>query len=961
LTTSPSIDGSAAIRTSGSSTNVNLTTTVSGDLICVVVTTLGASVTVSSVTATGLTFTKVQSIVQNSSGTFNMLDLWTAVASGTLSSKTITVTLSASVFNLSMSAFGVTGLFSTSTPYDPNVLTPLTTAANPITALSITTTNADDLLLYLATAQSANGNGGAPTGFTQFASEGGTGFVDILCNYKSVSATQSGTSVVTSSTPSAGCAMLTAFTADTSIVSFNVSVSESGDAEDSPSEDFLAIAAVTETVAAADSVTAALSGSLMTVEQNGWGFIIPDTTSSDMSLTTLHANDLIVLVYSVAGDGDGPVISSISSPTGLSAWTQRKTFYDASNDIHTEVWWASAASPIDGDTFTVSFASAIPSRGANLVDFFVTGANISAPFDSNASLPAIATITSRTPSISGLSTTNAFDLVFSYMSAVPPNLGLDGLPTGPGTLLINVTDANTVNGTNTTSVATELVVNAISAPLSDATETWVTTDDGVSGNGLIYFDAITFGKATLTASITETMAGIDVAGETLEESGGTFLVNLRDALAATDATAGILILTTSITETMDAADTADRTLVFPASLTETMTAAEHSQVVIPHIVNETMHAVDSPDRTIIHTAAITEAGNASDTVRSGINLVVTEILDAVDVAGEAVEGPTGTFLLSARDTLTATDAASSASHRSASVVETMHAADSTNAGTDGVFSVSVIEAGHLVATQTEHMRTNSTVQDILSATDHASGIVTTTGHAGIFNLSIREAGNLVDHIGEAQTFTTPGLYFWNYLYAYPGTMSCWIAGLDCGDFAIAPDGSVFVPWKADPDGLFTPAWLMNLANNPPENGFGPLACNVDLTTNTGTILRLVVSAAIGLTYTSRVQLLAPNSPELSHSQFGPSFGTTRRLHQYAARVVNAGQMKVGTRVDRLLPVQFRQPNGGKYPASQLFTGTHWDQVDDDYSYDGELMVEIDRPYPATITALGGFMKTSDRD
>lgn len=214
MTSSPTIDGSGSVRSGGSSTSTSLTTTNSGDLIVAFTTSLGANVSVSSITGGGLSFSAVTPMIsQNSSGTFNNMSVWTAVAASTVNA-TITVNMSGSVSNLSFAVFGVSGLFSTGAPYDPNVKTPLTTAANPITALVLTTSNPDDLLIYCGSGQAANANSGDPTGFSTVTGQGGTGFVDIVVSSMSVSTTQSSSSIITSSTPTAGTAMLLAFTAN---------------------------------------------------------------------------------------------------------------------------------------------------------------------------------------------------------------------------------------------------------------------------------------------------------------------------------------------------------------------------------------------------------------------------------------------------------------------------------------------------------------------------------------------------------------------------------------------------------------------------------------------------------------------------------------------------------------------------------------------------------------------------
>jgi hypothetical protein len=100
----------------GSATgSVTLTTSLAQDLIVVLI---AAEVfssphqTVSSVTATGLTFTKRSSVYQdNSSGkygtTWNTLEVWSAAATGALSSVSITVTMSAAIDCGMIQAFGV--------------------------------------------------------------------------------------------------------------------------------------------------------------------------------------------------------------------------------------------------------------------------------------------------------------------------------------------------------------------------------------------------------------------------------------------------------------------------------------------------------------------------------------------------------------------------------------------------------------------------------------------------------------------------------------------------------------------------------------------------------------------------------------------------------------------------------------------------------------------------------------
>jgi hypothetical protein len=254
-----------------------------------------------------------------------------------------------------------------------------------------------------------------------------------------------------------------------------------------------------------------------------------------------------------------------------------------------------------------------------------------------------------------------------------------------------------------------------------------------------------------------------------------------------------------------------------------------------------------------------------------------------------------------------------------------------------------------------------------------TGIVGTfgTGGGGSGTITIMTGGNggpgghyttIVYNPATKLASTPYGLFFWNYIawYGKVDKLACWIAGLDCGDWPINPDGSVFVPWQSDPDKLFTRDWLQNVSDNPPEGGFGASACTIDLGNPDGTITRVIVDTAIGIPYCSQAQILRPHALEW-HGTFPTSTASTRRIHQYGLQVTNTQGLQVGTTVDKLEPAVFRQKGGNKYPMSTLYTGIHWDLLEDDYGYDSMFIVEVCRPYPAKIDALNVFFRVQKRD
>ena len=184
-----SLDGSAHINSSNSaSLGVALTTSNSNDIICVVATVNGAPVT--SVTASGLTFTK-----RANAGTTSafQIELWTAVATSPLTALTITTTQTSSAF-ITVDVFGISGA-DTSTIFDANAALPSeVSSGNP----SISTDTADTFCLGCM-----RGTGGSPVA--------GAGWTAIsaadyqVTEYQIVSSTQSGLSVTaTSTTPNGG-------------------------------------------------------------------------------------------------------------------------------------------------------------------------------------------------------------------------------------------------------------------------------------------------------------------------------------------------------------------------------------------------------------------------------------------------------------------------------------------------------------------------------------------------------------------------------------------------------------------------------------------------------------------------------------------------------------------------------------------------------------------------------------
>ena len=126
------------------------------------------------------------------------------------------------------------------------------------------------------------------------------------------------------------------------------------------------------------------------------------STSTEVTLTTAYANDVIVLNIAE----NGATVSSVSDTVGLT-WHEEAVTGATSTDNLIYQYYAIAPTALSSDAITVSFTGG----GANynaLNAFGISGANTSSPFDTNASIPTAA----DSGQIS-VDTTNADDFIFA--------------------------------------------------------------------------------------------------------------------------------------------------------------------------------------------------------------------------------------------------------------------------------------------------------------------------------------------------------------------------------------------------------------------------------------------------------------------------------------------------------------------------------------------------------------------
>lgn len=195
------------------------------------------------------------------------------------------------------------------------------------------------------------------------------------------------------------------------------------------------------------------------------------------------------------------------------------------------------------------------------------------------------------------------------------------------------------------------------------------------------------------------------------------------------------------------------------------------------------------------------------------------------------------------------------------------------------------------------------------------------------------------------------------------TVTANIAGLDCGTYTVASDGSIFVPWQSDPDQALTQTYLQTISNAAPTQGWGPSATKFDVVINAVTV-RVTVPCSVGFPYTSQGQKLRPDQQGDAKSQQGPALGVNRRAYQFAALVavgVN-DDLSFGTDFNHLHKVSFPTVENGSTALDHktIFSGVYWSQIDDTYSFDSMVCWQTSAPQPLILSAVGSFIETNER-
>lgn len=136
-------------------------------------------------------------------------------------------------------------------------------------------------------------------------------------------------------------------------------------------------------------------------------------SSGAVTFSTTLPDDIIVLMMSLENSpAAAPTVLSVADTAGLT-WARRSFQNHASTTHRLEVWWAHAAAVLTGDVIT---ATTDFYDDATMTVFAINGANLSAPWDTNGSLPATATGNGNVPSVGSVATTANDTFVLGFTS-----------------------------------------------------------------------------------------------------------------------------------------------------------------------------------------------------------------------------------------------------------------------------------------------------------------------------------------------------------------------------------------------------------------------------------------------------------------------------------------------------------------------------------------------------------------
>ena len=207
---------------------------------------------------------------------------------------------------------------------------------------------------------------------------------------------------------------------------------------------------------------------------------------------------------------------------------------------------------------------------------------------------------------------------------------------------------------------------------------------------------------------------------------------------------------------------------------------------------------------------------------------------------------------------------------------------------------------------------------------------------------------------QAAVLNNNAITFYGLNYLNGRTVSVFAAALDCGDYLVE-NGSVTVPLGiVDPISTYTFDIPQFNILQPTASEFADISVSV---VNGGS--NFVIPCVIGFNYQSQGQLCRPILPADTGARNGPGFAKKKRTNRYGIMLSSSLGVRVGTSFSKTVPVNISSPLNNLPPYLSTYSGIIRETLPDDFSYNSMVCWTTTRPYPATVTAYGGFIETQD--
>lgn len=203
--------------------------------------------------------------------------------------------------------------------------------------------------------------------------------------------------------------------------------------------------------------------------------------------------------------------------------------------------------------------------------------------------------------------------------------------------------------------------------------------------------------------------------------------------------------------------------------------------------------------------------------------------------------------------------------------------------------------------------------------------------------------NFVDNGVKASSYSVTtsggnsGVTFTGFFHLAGKTVSVFAGGLDLGDWTVASNGTIFVPFYpagGQKNALYTSAFVATFSGAMP--------------------------AVAGFTFTTQGQLVDPIDPGQDGARNGPGFGKIKRTNKVLAKLVNTVGIYFGTDRAKWNLAKLATKGMTKLAQNVMFTGVYKDNVQDAAEgMESAVAFQITRPYPATVANLGGMIETVD--